>query len=117
MTVAAGTVSDARNRRGTDCQREFLGALPVLGALPFLGAAVVAFACVGWYLDWYRIKSAPSDPGHQQLNIDLNRSKISADVHKGVQKGEETIQDLIEKSKNEKPTTHELVGPVKPPQK
>jgi len=81
--------------------------------LAFLGAAILTFAFVGWYLDWYRIKSSSSQPGHQELNINLNRAKIVADVQKGVQKGEERIQDFLERSKSE--GKDDFVGPIKPP--
>jgi hypothetical protein len=64
--------------------------------LAFLAAAILTFAGVGWYLDWYRIKSTPAPSGHHQLNIDVNRNKIIEDVHKGVQKGEEKLQDLFD---------------------
>jgi hypothetical protein len=73
--------------------------------LAFLAAAIVTFAGVGWYLDWYRIKSAPATDGHHQLNIDVNRKKMLEDVHKGMQKGEETLQDIIEKNNGSAPAT------------
>ncbi len=66
--------------------------------LAFLAAALLTFAGVGWYLDWYRIKSTPAPSGHHQLNIDVNRSKILEDVHKGVQKGEEKLHDLFDEN-------------------
>jgi len=65
--------------------------------LAFLGAALLTFAIVGWYLDWYKVKSTPANNGHNQLNIDVNRSKIIDDV----QKGEEKVHDLLEKSKTD----------------
>jgi hypothetical protein len=71
--------------------------------LAFVGALVVTFAALGWYLDWYRIKRDPAPSGHQNLNIDLNSEKIVDDVHKGVQKGEEKLQNILESDKAKTP--------------
>ena len=70
--------------------------------LAFVGAAVVTFAVVGWYLDWYKVKSEPVSAGHQSVNIDLNRVKIADDVHNGIQKGEETLHGVLEKEGQDK---------------
>ena len=34
--------------------------------LAFLGGAIVTFAGVGWYLDWYKIKSSPGLRGTER---------------------------------------------------
>lgn len=64
--------------------------------LAFLAAALLVFLGLGWYLDWYSFKSVPAgSPGHQSINIDINKDKISSDV----QKGEKKLQDAIDKRK------------------
>lgn len=66
--------------------------------LALLAAAVLTFAGVGWYLNWYQISSATSLTGHQNVNIDFNSSKIRDDVQK-VQKGiQETRRNIQEKT-------------------
>jgi hypothetical protein len=65
--------------------------------LAFVGGAVLTFAGVGWYLDWYKIKSDPALSGHQNVNIDLNRAKIIQDVNKGIHKSEEKLQGVLDK--------------------
>jgi hypothetical protein len=69
--------------------------------LAFLAAALVTFIGVGWYLDWYKIDKQPSSGGHQKVNIDINGGKIADDIHKGVQKGEEKLQDVVDKEKKQ----------------
>lgn len=70
--------------------------------LAFLAAAVLVFLGLGWYLDWYSFKNLPTGtPGHQSFNIDINKDKITRDVEKGVQKGEEKVHEVIDKKKAE----------------
>jgi hypothetical protein len=75
------------------------GRIPVLAQevtvknlLALLGALVVAFAGVGWYLDWYKIQSSTDSAGHREVNIDLNTKKINADISKGAEKVEKVIE-------------------------
>src|SRR5262249_15784641 len=92
------------------------GGKPMRNLPAFLAAGILAFAGIGWYLDWYRIKSTPEPSGHHQLNIDVNKTKIVEDVHKGVQKGEEKLQDILEKNRNDeknKPAGDGANSPVK----
>ncbi len=71
--------------------------------LAFLAAAALTFLGVGWYLDWYHVKSSPADAGHHRVDIDINRDKIVHDVEQGVQKGEQKLQNALDKEK--KPST------------
>jgi hypothetical protein len=50
--------------------------------LAFLAAAVVAFAVVGWWLDWYRFRSVPSPDGKPSVTVDFNPQKITEDFAK-----------------------------------
>jgi len=67
--------------------------------LALLGFALVTFLGVGYYLDWYHItpKSAAA-PGHQGVEIDIDRKKIGEDVHKGVEAVEKKGQNLLDKN-------------------
>ena len=64
--------------------------------LALLAAAVLAFAGVGWYLGWYQVDSQTSTSGHQNVNIDINGSKIISDVKKGKQVVEEMKRNAQE---------------------
>ena len=54
--------------------------------LAFLGAAVLVFAGVGLYLNWFHIARGPAVAGHKAFNIDLNTDKIESDAQKGGEK-------------------------------
>jgi hypothetical protein len=56
-----------------------------------LGAALVTFVAVGWYLDWYKVKTEPDASGHREVNIDINGPKIKEDLHKGRERLEQAI--------------------------
>lgn len=60
--------------------------------LALLSFLVLSFAAVGWYLDWYQVRSETSTNGHSNVNIDFNAAKIRTDVQKGLQKLEEKTQ-------------------------
>lgn len=58
--------------------------------------ALLIFAGVGWYFDWYNVSKSASANGHTGVNIDINSSKIISDVSKGIQKLEEKRQSRSE---------------------
>ena len=63
--------------------------------LALLAAAVITFAGAGWYLGWYSFAESPSSsPGHQNVTIDLNATKIDADIHTG----EKKVQAALERA-------------------
>jgi hypothetical protein len=59
--------------------------------LALVGAAVVTVLGVGWYLDWFHVRRAPSPDGKTNVNVEFNTNKISEDLHRGTEK----IHDLI----------------------
>jgi len=66
--------------------------------LALLGFALVTFLVIGWYLDWYHITpKSPAMPGHQGVEIDINRKKIGEDVNRGIKTGEEKVHEFLDK--------------------
>jgi hypothetical protein len=66
--------------------------------LALLGFALVTFLAVGWYLDWYHVTpKAGATPGHRSVEIDINSKKISQDVNRGVEAGQEKVHELLDK--------------------
>jgi hypothetical protein len=65
--------------------------------LAIVGAATIAFLAVGWYLGWYEVSSLPSPHGKQSLHVEINQDKITDDVKKGVEKGNEIVDHLRDK--------------------
>jgi len=64
--------------------------------LALLAAAVLVFAGVGWYLNWFKVQSVSEAFGHRSVNIDIDSHKISDDLHKG----EAKVQQAIEKEQH-----------------
>jgi hypothetical protein len=67
--------------------------------LAIVGAATITFLALGWYLGWYQVSSTPSPQGTQSVNVELNPTKITEDVKKGVERGGEFVDQFREKSK------------------
>jgi hypothetical protein len=77
--------------------------------LAFLAAAVIAVGAVGYYLDWFSVRTRPTKDGHRKIVVDVNADKISESAHKI----EHAVEDkLAEKAKKEK----ESVAPAKMPE-
>ncbi len=78
--------------------------------LAFVAAAGLTFAGLGWYLDWYKVRSEPGPAGHHNVNIDIDKVKISQDVHKGVQKGEERLHQALDNADTAAPSSAPPTG-------
>jgi hypothetical protein len=65
--------------------------------LAVIAFVVIAFAAVGWYLNWYGINLTPTPEGRHKVTIDLNTPRITEDL----QKGREQVVKLLKK--NEQP--------------
>jgi hypothetical protein len=61
--------------------------------LAFLAAAALTVVGVGWYLGWYHVSSVPTDQGKRSINIELNTTKIDADLRKGENKIHEALEN------------------------
>jgi hypothetical protein len=82
--------------------------------LAFVAAAALTVAGLGWYLDWYKVQSTPTVAGRRSIQIDINSKKIEEDVHRGVQKGEEKLQNVLDK---EHSATVNVPAPLKTTEK
>ena len=79
--------------------------------LALLGAAILTILVAGWYLGWYNISSAPStNSGHSKLEVDINSDKIGQDV----KKGEQNVQDFIEKKSDANAPSTTPAAPAAP---
>jgi hypothetical protein len=63
--------------------------------LALFAMVVLVFAGVGWYRDWYRVQTTPSD-----VHITINRDKVSSDVRRG----EERLHDALDGDPAPQPT-------------
>jgi hypothetical protein len=65
--------------------------------LALVGAAVLTFAVAGWYLGWYKLQpTLGASSGHQNVNIDIDGRKVTADLKKGEQKVEQALEHAVE---------------------
>lgn len=76
--------------------------------LALLGAALVTFAAVGWYLNWYSISNEPSNQGRHSVHIDIDKDKIGKDLHKGGEK----LHDALEKARSEDGKKKDAIRPA-----
>lgn len=84
--------------------------------LAFSAAAALTFAGVGYYLDWYHVRTGPATrDGHQNVNIDIDSVKMAHDVHHGVQEGEKKIEQIIEKQQAQSSARSSEVSRWDPP--
>lgn len=65
--------------------------------LALLAAVVLIVAGVGWYLGWFHIRATPTGDGHEQISIDVDKNKITADVKQGVQQGSQKVESFLKK--------------------
>jgi hypothetical protein len=66
--------------------------------LALLATAILTVAGLGWYLDWYKVRSQPASvPGQRSVGIDINTHKISEDLHQG----EEKLQNFLDSKTKE----------------
>jgi hypothetical protein len=61
--------------------------------LALLGATVVAFAILGYFLDWYNLRTITDGQGHRHQVIDVNPDKAVHDV----KETKEVVNHLLEK--------------------
>jgi hypothetical protein len=92
---AAGAVVDVQRAAPRTARRLIWfpehEAIRMRNFLAFLAATVIVLAGVGWYLDWYKLKFAPTDDGHFKVTIDGDTAKARDDFSKGEKKIEEAI--------------------------
>lgn len=66
--------------------------------LALFAAVILTVVGLGWYLDWYKVRSQPASvPGQHSVGIDINTNKIGTDL----QKGEQKIQQMLDNKAKE----------------
>lgn len=51
--------------------------------LALFAFALLTVLVVGWYLDWYSVRSTASEPGRTTVHIDIDQQKIREDLERG----------------------------------
>ena len=81
--------------------------------LALFAFALITFAALGWYRDWYKVQSVTTPDGNRHIDIDIHSKKIGDDIHRGTEK----IQDAWEKHRNPAsgdPSSRDFFGPIEP---
>jgi hypothetical protein len=77
--------------------------------LALLAVVALTVGGVGWYLGWFEVHRAPSGTGQPSFMVDVNTTKISADLHNAEARFE---KKLAEKAKDTGSSAGAAVGPV-----
>ena len=72
--------------------------------LAFLAAMALAFACTGWYLNWFAFNSTPAPAGHRSVTVDFNTPKIAADLLEAEKKLQQKLADKAKDAPAPAPT-------------
>jgi hypothetical protein len=90
-------------------RREALGKAPRIAQkevqamrniLAFLGALVVTLLVVGWYENWFQVRTTPGKDGNRNISIDIDSSKVTNDVEEAEHKIETVIEEEAKKAKS-----------------
>ncbi|MCE9530167.1 MAG: hypothetical protein K8T89_03380 [Planctomycetes bacterium] len=83
-----------------------------------VGLTTIAFVGLGWYLDWYRLSRQPASTGATNttsFKVDLNPSKITEDLKRGIERGGEIVEHLSKDSGTNQQTTTNTEAPKPEP--
>lgn len=81
--------------------------------LAFLAAMTLTVAGIGWYLDWYRIRTTPADSGQKSVTVDINTKKIGEDLREAEKKIQQRLAERVnaEAEANNGKKVIEMPGP------
>ena len=65
---------------------------PIRNLLALLALALLVFAGVGYYKEWYTLKWLTGADGHTTIAVDLDKKKVENDLNAGKEKVVEVIQ-------------------------
>lgn len=66
--------------------------------LAFLAALTLTLGGVGWYLDWFQIRTTPAPSGQRSVTVDINTRKIGEDLLKAEQKVQKRLEEKAKAS-------------------
>jgi hypothetical protein len=67
--------------------------------LAFLGALVVTLLLVGWYENWFQVRTTPGTDGNRNISIDIDSTKVTNDIEETERKIETFIEEESKKAK------------------
>ena len=66
--------------------------------LAFFGALVLTLLAVGWYENWFQVRTTPGTDGNRTISIDIDSTKVTSDI----EETEHKIGTFIEEAKKSK---------------
>ena len=72
--------------------------------LALVGLAVVAFAGVGWYMGWYKVKVDRSASGELQVETKVNTKQVSEDTSNWLQQAGKFLDSKVQKASEDAKT-------------
>ena len=81
--------------------------------LAFLGALVVTLVAVGWYENWFQVRSTPGTDGNRNISIDIDSKKVGDDIKQTENKIEHFIDEKSKEAKTTAPATPAVTVPAK----
>jgi cytoskeletal protein RodZ len=87
--------------------------------LALFAALILTVVGLGWYLNWYKVRSQPASvPGQHSVGIDINTNKISTDVQNAEQKFQKMLENKAkeetDKAASDAKKTGDLMLPSPP---
>ena len=61
------------------------------GLLTLLGGALVTFAILGWYFNWYEFNRTKTADGKERIELEFDTKKINEDAQKGINRVDKAI--------------------------
>jgi hypothetical protein len=63
--------------------------------LAFFAAMTITLLVVGYYLNWYTVRTTPAPSGQRSVTVDINTKKIGEDLIKAEQNIEQRLQKKL----------------------
>jgi hypothetical protein len=71
----------------------------------FLGALVLTLLAVGWYENWFQVRTTPGTDGNRNISIDIDSTKVTNDIEEAEHKIQTFVEDEAKKTKAAPPAT------------
>jgi hypothetical protein len=72
--------------------------------LAFLGALVVTLLVVGWYENWFQVRTTSGTGGTRNITIDIDSNKVTSDIEETEHKIETFVEEEAKKAKAGQPS-------------
>jgi hypothetical protein len=73
--------------------------------LAFLGALVLTLLAVGWYENWFQVRTTPGTDGNRNITIDIDSTKVTTDIEETEHKIQTFVEEEAKKTKAAPPQT------------